>query len=436
VRLLRSTVVLVFAALASLTPLRADEVEEIPNWSAPPFWTAPVKWQKGAQAGTLEADGVASEAMPFQAVPPCRIADTRGNGFTGQAGPPIVLANVLRTFQVTGTVAGVPSQCGILPGAVAVSFQFTVTTMTSAGNLIAWPSGPAPTTSVLNWNANSVAIGSGNVVLVSPTGTLNVQINAPTGQAANLIIDVNGFYLPGGMDGTYVNEGQTSSVSSAMIADGAIVDADINAAAAIADTKLATIATAGKVADSALSATVTKLGPTIDASEITDILRSVNIPLTSFTDCGSAAGAYVDFSSGTDAIPDFDKGATEALPLRLVFDSIGGSPDQNYEVCSLFVVPPDYVSGGEFRVRGRLADTPDPATEVLNCRAARNNAAPGAPGTATIAINSFAFHTCNPAIAGLVAGDYVNFEFFITSATTMDDDVWVVSVEFRYVASQ
>jgi len=44
-------------------------------------------------------------------------------------------------------------------------------------------------------------------------------------------------------------------ISSAMITDLAIVDADINASAAIVDTKLATIATAGKVSNSATTAT-------------------------------------------------------------------------------------------------------------------------------------------------------------------------------------
>ncbi len=44
------------------------------------------------------------------------------------------------------------------------------------------------------------------------------------------------------------------AVNSAKIADGTIVNADINASAAIADTKLATIATAGKVSNSATTA--------------------------------------------------------------------------------------------------------------------------------------------------------------------------------------
>ena len=47
----------------------------------------------------------------------------------------------------------------------------------------------------------------------------------------------------------------TGTVTSTMIADGTIVNADINASAAIADTKLGTISTAGKVSNSATTAT-------------------------------------------------------------------------------------------------------------------------------------------------------------------------------------
>lgn len=57
------------------------------------------------------------------------------------------------------------------------------------------------------------------------------------------------------VSGTIVTTGDTGSVTSTMIADGTIVNADINASAAIADTKLATISTAGKVSNSATTAT-------------------------------------------------------------------------------------------------------------------------------------------------------------------------------------
>lgn len=48
-------------------------------------------------------------------------------------------------------------------------------------------------------------------------------------------------------------DGAAGSITSTMIADGAIVNADINASAAIADTKLATISTAGKVSGTSIT---------------------------------------------------------------------------------------------------------------------------------------------------------------------------------------
>ena len=57
------------------------------------------------------------------------------------------------------------------------------------------------------------------------------------------------------LDATLVSTGDTGTVTSTMILDGTIVNGDINASAAILDTKLATIATAGKVSNSATTAT-------------------------------------------------------------------------------------------------------------------------------------------------------------------------------------
>jgi hypothetical protein len=136
-----------------------------------------------------------SLAIPFVAVTPCRIADTRGLGFSGQAGPPI-LDTGTRTFQISGTVAGVPAQCGIPTGADAVSFQFTIVTPNTNGNLIAWPAGGAvPTISVLNWSAGETALGNGTIVPLSAGGALSVRINAAVGSAVgHLVIDVNGYF--------------------------------------------------------------------------------------------------------------------------------------------------------------------------------------------------------------------------------------------------
>ena len=69
------------------------------------------------------------------------------------------------------------------------------------------------------------------------------------------------------VNGTLVTTGDTGSVTSTMILDGTIVNADINASAAIIDTKLATISTAGKVSNSATTATNLNTASTIVARD-------------------------------------------------------------------------------------------------------------------------------------------------------------------------
>ncbi len=80
-------------------------------------------------------------------------------------------------------------------------------------------------------------------------GTNYIAIQAPASVAADRTLT-----LPD-VDGTLVSSGDTGTVTSTMIANGTIVDADISASAAIVDTKLATISTAGKVSNSATTAT-------------------------------------------------------------------------------------------------------------------------------------------------------------------------------------
>jgi Chaperone of endosialidase len=186
-----------FAVLTMSSLTSAVLAQQIENWAAPPFWSPPARMEKSAEDSSLQpeaVEGVPSAPLPFVAIAPCRIADTRGNGFTGQAGPPALSANVTRTFQIGGTVSGVPTQCGIPLTAQAVSFQFTSLLPSADGNLIAWPGGPAPTISVLNWAGGIFALGNGIVVPISASGALSVRINGAFGSSAHLTIDVNGYY--------------------------------------------------------------------------------------------------------------------------------------------------------------------------------------------------------------------------------------------------
>ena len=67
--------------------------------------------------------------------------------------------------------------------------------------------------------------------------------------------------------GTVITTGDSGTVTSTMIANDAILNADINASAAIVDTKLATIATVGKVSNSATTATSANTASTIVARD-------------------------------------------------------------------------------------------------------------------------------------------------------------------------
>jgi hypothetical protein len=116
-------------------------------------------------------------------------------------------------------------------------------------------------------NGDSVKIGPVHVGTTAPNVTPGAggQAGNSKGEAwldtsaANPILKVfNGSAFvavqPVGT-GTVVSTTDTGTVTSTMILDGTILNADINASAAIVDTKLDTIATAGKVSNSATTAT-------------------------------------------------------------------------------------------------------------------------------------------------------------------------------------
>ena len=173
---------------AALSTVLVAQSRDVPlrNWTVPPYSAM-------TAGGGLTTMADVSEPVAFIPIDPCRVADTRGGAFTGQAGGPILTAQTPRTFQVAGTVPGIPLQCGIPTGAKAASFQFTIVLPSHDGNLIAWPSGPAPTTSVLNWTGGIFSLGNGTIVPIS-ANSIMVQVNGPAMSTAHLIIDVNGYF--------------------------------------------------------------------------------------------------------------------------------------------------------------------------------------------------------------------------------------------------
>ncbi len=169
-----------FLALAAVfLPGVALPGDGIPNWPAPATWSPP----RASHGVTTLGD--VSSPLPFIAVTPCRVADTRGNGFTGAYGPPALVANATRNFTITG-------QCGIPSGASAVSVNFGALDVGGAGDLRVFPTGGGvPLVSTMNYNGNTPNIANAAVVPLGTGGAITVLADAVS---INLIIDVNGYY--------------------------------------------------------------------------------------------------------------------------------------------------------------------------------------------------------------------------------------------------
>ncbi len=174
--------------LASLLPilvpgfmLAQTKTAEVGNWPAPATWTAGPGAAKTPKAGN---GATFVRAVPFVALSPCRLADTRGNGFDGEFGPPSMSPGNARNFTAAG-------QCGVPEDAAAVSFNFTVVRTNGMGYLTLYPAGvPRPGTSSLNYTfgqvvANSVVVGLG------VGGAITAEVS---GLGTDLIIDVNGYF--------------------------------------------------------------------------------------------------------------------------------------------------------------------------------------------------------------------------------------------------
>jgi hypothetical protein len=111
-----------------------------------------------------------------------------------------------------------------------------------------------------------------NPTITGPTILTGVYFEGATTDAYETLLTVvdptadNTITLPN-VTGTVITTGDTGTVTSTMILDGTILNADINASAAIVDTKLATISTAGKVSNSATTATNANTASTIVARD-------------------------------------------------------------------------------------------------------------------------------------------------------------------------
>ena len=117
-----------FVLASSLGSAAAEEPspelvsDAIPNWTAPPFWTpgktlALEKLQESGGLETMAVDAVPTGALPFFGITPCRLVDTTKPAFGVTYGPPALIADTPRSFDLNSQ----PNCPGIPAGAETVS---------------------------------------------------------------------------------------------------------------------------------------------------------------------------------------------------------------------------------------------------------------------------------------------------------------------------
>ncbi|MDL1949338.1 hypothetical protein FBQ97_05915, partial [Acidobacteria bacterium ACD] len=193
-----------FLAFTALPALAVGEDVAPANWPSPPYWlpespvpdsaidATPVRGAREGEANPASPGALPSGALPFFAIAPCRLVDTRGAGspWVGDWGPPALIAGTARSFAVpAGPCPGIPAS------AAAYSLNFTVLGEPGVYQnafLTAWPTGSAqPTVSTLNFSGGQLFINAA----VVPAGTSG-SIDVLTAAGAHLILDVNGYYAP------------------------------------------------------------------------------------------------------------------------------------------------------------------------------------------------------------------------------------------------
>jgi hypothetical protein len=244
---------------------------------------------------------------------------------------------------------------------------------------------------------------SGNFSAGTITAT---QFNGPmtgtiTGNAstASALQTARTIAISGDVTGTATSFNGTSDITiSAAITAGAIVNADIAAAAAIADTKLATIASAGKVANSATTATNANTASAIVARDASGNFSAGTITATQFN--GPMTGTITGNASTASAL---QTPRTIGLSGAVTATGVNFDGTSNIALTTAITALPDSALA-TISTAGKVSNTATTATSANTANAIVARDASGNFSAGTITATSFS-GPLTGAVTGNVTGN-------------------------------
>lgn len=199
-----------------------SQVEQVSNWAAPPMWSPPpveVEESEGRGLQGIRPIRVQTDLtgpLPFIAVVPCRVVDTRGAA--GTFGGPIFAVGESRTYPLSTNPA-----CPGFPAASTIqgySLNITVTQTAGAGFVTGFPSGTSlPVVSTVNFTGAGTSLSNAAIVPAGSGGNAG-KIDIYASQQTHVIVDINGYYAGSVVTSIVAGTGITASPATGAVTVG------------------------------------------------------------------------------------------------------------------------------------------------------------------------------------------------------------------------
>ncbi len=152
------------------------------------FNSAPQVLEGALTSDVAKALGDGAIDLVYTPITPCNLMDTRPGVVPAPpiGAPALVAGYAIRNIQVTGN-------CGIPAGAQAVSAQFTIENIPSAGGVVfAGKTGGTASSAVVSWSVPANYGSGASAIPISASGQMQLQ----SAGATQIKVDVNGYFLP------------------------------------------------------------------------------------------------------------------------------------------------------------------------------------------------------------------------------------------------